>query len=123
MILHSFGTGDHRIITVDFNLRDAAGYRVKIYYPEIRRLIGDNKLVAEKYDAKVLELLTFYDINKKLDKLENNWDSLEELRRVAKPDMINEQVTRLLLCTKKECRKLRTGEVNFFLEISKVVEI
>ena len=70
----------------------------------------------------MLELLTFHNINKKLGKLEDNWDSLKELRRVVKLGIIDEQVTGLFLHAKKECRKLRTGEVNFSLEVSKVVE-
>ena len=57
--------GDYRIIIVDFNLRDKTGYQVKIFYLEMRRLTRDNKLVVEKYNMKVLELLSFYDINKK----------------------------------------------------------
>jgi len=88
----------------------------------MRRLAGDNKLVVEKYNIKALELLIFYDIDNKLDELEDNWNSLEELRRVAKLDIINEQATRLLLNTKKECRKLRIGEVNFCTEVSKAAE-
>ena len=90
LLLHKFSIGNHRIIAVDFNLKDVAGYQVKICYPEMRRLVGDNKLVIEKYNAKVLELLIFHKIDKKLDKLENNWDSLEELRKVIKLDIIDE---------------------------------
>ena len=60
------------MIIVDSNLRNAAEYWVKICYPETRRLIGDNKPVVEKYNAKALELLTFHNIDKKLDELEDN---------------------------------------------------
>ena len=123
LLLYVFSIEDYRVIIVDFNLRDIAGYLVKIYYLEMRRLIEDNKLVVEEYNIKTLVLLTFHNIDKKLEKLEDNWDSLEELRRVVKLDMINKQVTRLLLYTKKECRKLMTEEVNFSPEVSKVAEM
>ena len=68
---------DYRVIIVDFNLKDAVDYQVKICYLEMSRLIGDNKLAVEKYNTKALDLLTFCNINKKLDELEDNWDSPE----------------------------------------------
>ena len=87
------------MILVDFNLKDVVGHWVKIYYSEMRRLAGDNKPVAKKYNAKVLELLIFHNINKKLGELEDNWDSLEELQRVVELDIIDKEVTIfLLLC-------------------------
>ena len=72
LLLDRFGTEDYSMIIVDFNLRDIAGYWVKICYLGIRRLTGDNKLAVEKYNAKALELLIFHSIDKKLDKLEDN---------------------------------------------------
>jgi hypothetical protein len=93
LLLHRFRIGDHRVIITDFNLKDVVGYQVKIYYLEIRRLTEDDKSVVEKCIAKVLEQLTFYNINKKLDELEDNCNSLEELRKVVKLDMIDKQVT------------------------------
>ena len=47
------------MIIVDFNLKDTVGYRVKIYYLEIKILAGKNKPVIEKYNAKALKLLSF----------------------------------------------------------------
>ena len=45
------------------------------------------------------------------------------MQRRVKLDIIDEQVTDLLLCAEKECRKIRTGEVDFSPEASRVVEI
>jgi len=45
------------------------------------------------------------------------------LSRAAKLDNIDAQVTSLLLYAKKRYRKLRTGEANFSLEVSKAAEI
>ena len=67
------------MIIVDSNLNDIGEYQVKFFYLEIERLIGDNKLVVKKYNTKALELLTFHNIDKKLEKLEDNENSLEKL--------------------------------------------
>ena len=72
LLLYEFSIRDYRMILVNFNLKNVVGYQVKIYHLEIRRLREDNKLVAEKYNEKALELLIFYNIDKKLDELEDN---------------------------------------------------
>ena len=42
---------------------------------------------------------------------------------MVKLDMIDEQVTSLLLHAEKEYRKLRIGEVDFSLEVSKAAKM
>ena len=54
---YRFGIEDHRVILVDFKLSNVAGYRVKIYSLEMRRLIHENKIVVEKCSIRALELL------------------------------------------------------------------
>ena len=44
------------------------------------------------------------------------------MRRIAKIDIIDAQVTSLLLHTEKVYRKLRIGEVNFLPEVNKATE-
>ena len=69
---HRFSTRDHRVILVDFKLRDVAKNRVKIYSPGMRRLICENKAVVIKCSIKALELLQFHRIDKKLDRIEED---------------------------------------------------
>ena len=77
----------------------------------------------DKYIKKTLELLLFYQIDKKLDKLEKEWIQMDNLNWAAKLDMINTHVTGLLLHSEKKCRKFRTGKVDYSPEVRKVVEI
>ena len=44
---------------------------------------------------------------------------LEDIRRTVKIDILDHQVIELLLNAEKDCRKIRTGEVEFLPEISK----
>ena len=88
----------------------------------MRRLTCENKAVVEKHNVKALDLLQFHKIDKKLDKIEEEQENIDDLSRVEKLDNIDAQVTGLLLHTKKRCRKLRTGEVNFSPEVSKAAK-
>ena len=72
---------------------------------------------------KALEPLQFYKIDKKLDMLEEDQENIDEQSGIAKLYVIDIQVTSLLLHTKKAYRKLRIGEIDFLLEVSKATEI
>ena len=50
LLSHKFGTGDHRVILVDFNLDQILERGVKICTPLIRRLICENKKSVENYN-------------------------------------------------------------------------
>ena len=118
-----FGTGDYQIILVDFKFSNVAGYRINICSSGIWRLIYDNKIAIEKYIKKTLELLLFYQIDKKLDKLEKEWVQRDNLNWATKLDIIDIQVIGLLLYTEKKCRKFRIGKVDYSPKVSKVAEI
>ena len=55
----------------------------------MRRLICKNKVAVEKYNVKALELLQAHEIDRKLDKIEEDWKKEEELIRVTKLDNID----------------------------------
>ena len=80
-------------------------------------------MAVKKYNKNSLDLLQFYEIDKKLDKIEEDWENRDELSRAKKLDNIDIQVTSLLLHTEKRYRKLRIGEVNFSPKVSKIAEI
>ena len=66
-----FGMGDHRLIIINFRLDDIVEYRVNIYALNMRRLIGNKSLVVARCNAKAIELVVSYKINRNLDILEN----------------------------------------------------
>ena len=66
----------------------------------MRRLTCENKAVLEKYNIKALALLQFYEIDKKLDRIEEDQENIDELRRIKNLNAINAQVTSLLLHAK-----------------------
>ena len=82
----------------------------------------ENKVVVERYNKKSLDLLQFHEIDEKLDKIEVEQDDRDSSSRVERLDNISAQVIGLLLYTEKRCRKLRIGEVNFSLEVSKATK-
>ena len=55
---------------------------------------------------------------KQLDRLDRQWSQLDPQSRATKLNRIDQQVTELLLHAEKDCRKLRTGEVDFSPEVS-----
>ena len=89
----------------------------------MRRLICKNKKSVEKYNSYAIELFRFYNINKKLDNIKRNQHIIDNDMRVVKIDLLDEQVIDILLNAKKKYRKLRTGEVDYLPEISRVAEI
>ena len=75
----------------------------------------------KKYIKISLNLLQFYKIDKKLDKIEAEWDIEDNLSREVRLDILDMQVTDLLLQTEKKYRKLQTEEINFSLDVSRAV--
>ena len=59
------------MIIIDFKLEDVVGYRVNIYTLNVKRLIGDKRLVVARCNKKLKELIVSYKINRKLDNLED----------------------------------------------------
>jgi hypothetical protein len=76
---------------------------------------------VKKYIKISLNLLQFYKIDKKLDKIEAEWDIEDNLSREVRLDILDMQVTDLLLQTEKKYRKLQTEEINFSLDVSRAV--
>ena len=85
----------------------------------MRRLICEKASVVQKYNQRAVELLREHKISEKLDQIEESWDKLEDIKGMVKIDILDKQVTELLLSKKKDCRKIRIEEVEFSLEISK----
>ena len=123
LLLYRFGTGDYRVIIIDFRLDNAIKYRVNIYTLNTRSLIDNKPSVVARYNAKVIELVVYHKMNIKLDILEDEQNNFDNLQRRVKLDLIDEQVTSLLLYTEKEYRKIRIAEVDFSPKVSKAVEV
>ena len=88
----------------------------------MRRLICSNQLSVINYNTKAWELLQFHRIKAKLDALEAFFHTIDRDLWCIRLNMIDKQVTDTLLHTKKHCRKLRIGEVEYSPEVSKVAE-
>ena len=71
----------------------------------------------------VWELLLCYNIPSRVKELEYLVDNIEKERWNVKLNMIDEQVAGIILYAEKKHRKLRMGEVEFSLEVSKVAKI
>ena len=78
LLLHRFGTCDHRVKLIDFNLSNVAGHVMRTHIPGMRITMCENKPVVEKYNKEVLELLKFHNIEEKLNKLREHWDVAKE---------------------------------------------
>ena len=89
----------------------------------MRKLIEDKPSVVARYNEKAKELIISHEINRKLDTLEDKWDDFDDMQRRVKLDIIDKLVTSLLLYAEKKYRKIRTGEVDFSLEVNKAVEV
>ena len=106
LLPYRFSAEDYRAILVDFKLENIAGYRVKICTLNMRRLIGNKSSVVARHNDKAKELIFFCEINRKLDTLEDKQNNFDNIEIRVKLDTIDEQVTSLLLCIEKECRKI-----------------
>ena len=119
---HRFGVGDHRVILVDFNLNQIIQQSVKICSPSMRRLICENEKSVENYNSLASALLKSNKIQQRLEQLEASFNSTDRDRWCVKLNMIDEQITEILLHAEKKCRKLRTGEVEYSPEVSEASE-
>lgn len=119
---HKFGAGDHRVILVDFKLDQIIQQNVRICTPSMRRLICENEQSVEKYNNLALSLLTSNKISQRLDQLEESFGLIDMDSWCVKLNMIDEQVTDILLHAEKKCRQLRTGEVEYSPEVSEAAE-
>ena len=119
---HKFGAGDHRVILVDFNLDQILERGVKICTPSMRRLICENKKSVENYNQLAWSLLQSNKVPQRLEALETSLASTDVELWCVKLNMLDEQITDILLHAEKKCRKLRTGEVDYSPEVSEASE-
>ena len=89
ILSYRFGIEDYRIILVNFKQSNVGGYRVNICSPVIYRLMYENNFTVEKCIKKSLDLLQFHKIDKKLDKIETEWDNKDNLSREERLDKID----------------------------------
>ena len=75
-----------------------------------------------KYNDTAWQLLQFHNIPQHLKALEASFNSTDINLWCVRLNILNEQVTDILLHTEKQCRKLRTGEVEYLPEISAAAE-
>ena len=107
---------------VDFEKKDLQGSTAAICRPSMRRLICDYPAIVEKYNEEAYHLLQCNNVPKQLDRLERQWYQLDAPSRATKLNRIDQQVTELLLHAEKDCRKLRTGKVDFSPEVSNAAD-
>ena len=122
ILLYKFSAGDYRVILVDFNIYELTGWRVKVCSISIRWLICKNQLAIDNYNFRAVEFIKFCDIKEYLDNIKLLWDSTDEDLRTVRIDILDKQVTRILLNAEKGYRKLRIGKVEYSLEVSNAVE-
>ena len=56
---------------------------------KMRKLIGDKPLVVARHNNKAKELIVSYEINRKLDTSEDEWDNFDGTQRSIKLDIID----------------------------------
>ena len=67
-------------------------------------------------------MIKFYSIKEYLDDIKSSWDSIDKDLRTTRIDMLDKQVTRILLKSEKGYRKLRIGKVEYSPEVNKAAE-
>lgn len=120
---HKFGAGNHRMTLVDFNFDQIIERSINICASSMRRLIYENKKSVENCNDLALQLLTPNNVQQQLDHLEAFFSSIDRDRWCARLNMLDEQITGILLHAKKKCRKLQTREVEFSPEVSEASEL
>ena len=88
----------------------------------MRRLICNNHKSIMKYNDTAWQLLQFHNIPQRLKVLEAFFDSTDIDLWCVRLNILDEQVTDILLHTKKQYRKLRTDKVEYSLEVSAAAE-
>ena len=106
-----FGAGDHRVMLVDLEFDQIIERGVKTCNPSMRRFICENEQSVENYYNTAWSLLQSNKVPQRLAALETSLTSTDKDLWCVKLNMLDEQITDILLHTEKKCRKLRTGEV------------
>ena len=86
----------------------------------IRRLVSCQPKVVSNYLAQGEFLFTHHRIREKLDKIDQQWKDLSKEQRLAAVNKVDNEAIKLLLYTERECRKLRTGTVDYSSILSKL---
>ena len=85
-----------------------------------RRLITSNATLVESYLSYSREKVAEHKIVPKLAKLISEWDSIPLNDREEMLNKINDQTYQIFTKAEKQCRKLRTGQVDYSPELSKL---
>ena len=88
----------------------------------MRRLICSNQKSIVNYNKIAWKLLQFHNIPQRLKALEASFDSTDIDLWYVRLNILDEQITDILLHTEKQCRKLRIGEVEYSPEVSAAAE-
>ena len=79
---------------------------IPIVRPEMRRLVLSNKGVVKRHLSRAQSLFNHHNIDKKIKRLNENWDSSDQNQRGRELNKICEEFTSLLLSSEKKYRKL-----------------
>ena len=83
-----------------------------------RRLVSSNSAAVESYLRYSNEKLKDNRIIQKLSKLIDDWPVLPSVDRDTIMNKIDDQLYQIFTKAEKQCRKLRTGEVDYSPELS-----
>ena len=72
LLSHVFGTGEHRVILVDFDINGFLGSRMKTCSPSMMRLTLKNRSAVEKHNLRALELCQLHNTKQSLDTVESS---------------------------------------------------
>ena len=109
---HSFGAEDYRFMLIYFKEADLARRSVPICRLSTRRLTYNYTSIVSNYNQKEVELFRFYNMQQKLDLINDRQNLMDSISRAVALDRVDQKVIQLLLNTKKRYLKLRTGKVD-----------
>ena len=85
----------------------------------MRRLTLSNKGSVKQYLSRAQTLFYHHQINKKINRLKENWNHLEKDQRKNKLNKIDSEFISLLLSSEKKYRKLHARVIEYSLTLSK----
>ena len=85
---------------------------------KMRRLMSSNQSAVESYLAYAKDKVSAHKTVPKLSSLLADWDTLSSAEREQFLNKIDDQLFQIFTAVEKQCRKLRTGQIDFSPELA-----
>ena len=118
---HYFRVGDYCCIINDFPSEILLGLGfILICKSEIQQLTLAQPNSVKNYLERAITSFEYHKINKKLNKIDRNWESTIQIEREERQNLLDKEVIDILISLEKKYRNLRAGIVEYSPELSKL---